>query len=87
MNKMTVGLRLDRETQDRLKKLAQVRDRSPHYLMTQAVETYLDREEAIEAENELMQSRWEVFALTGETLSQAEIETWARQLAKTGNTS
>lgn len=80
MTSSTVGLRLDAETQTRLKKLGQERDRSPHYLMKQAVEHYLAREEAIEAEKELTLARWEKFELTGEALPHDEVKNWAKSL-------
>ncbi len=80
MENSTVGLRLNQETQERLKILAKARDRSPHYLMKKAVEQYLVCEEAIEAEHELVQSRWNNFELTGETLDHSDIENWASGL-------
>ena len=66
MANSTVGLRLDEQTQARLKKLGEARDRSPHYLMKKAVEQFLTREEAIEAEDALLNERWEKYVLTGE---------------------
>ncbi|MGH1353600.1 MAG: CopG family ribbon-helix-helix protein [Thalassovita sp.] len=76
----TVALRLNEQTQDRLKALGQRRDRSPHYLMKEAVEKYLAEEEAVEAERDLMQARWERFELTGETVSHEDVKSWAKNL-------
>ncbi|MCP5082468.1 MAG: toxin-antitoxin system [Alphaproteobacteria bacterium] len=73
MTKATVALRLDSETQQRLKTLGEARDRSTHYLMKQAVEQFLAVEEGIEREKELMHVRWERFELTGESIEQAEV--------------
>ena len=81
----TVGIRLDEETQARLKKLGRNRDRSPHYLMKEAVETYLAREEIIEAEKMLIKERWEKFELTGETLSHDDVKDWAKSLSTPNN--
>ncbi len=75
MANATVGLRLDAQTQERLKKLGAARDRSPHYLMKQAVEQFLSREEEIEAEDQLLNDRWEKFVLTGESFIHEEAET------------
>jgi predicted transcriptional regulator len=47
MPNSTVGVRLSDETQQRLERLGQARDRSPHYLMKAAIEQFLDREEAL----------------------------------------
>ena len=77
---MAVGIRLDEDTQNRLKKLGESRDRSPHYLMKQAVETFLEHEEAIEAEKALLKSRWEKFEITGETVSHDDIKAWVKTL-------
>jgi len=83
MPKPTVAIRLSEETQDRLKALGQRRDRSPHYLMKEAVEKYLSDEEALEAELELMQKRWERFELTGETITHDNLKSWAEGLSTT----
>ena len=85
MANLTVGIRLDRTTQDRLKTLGKTRDRSPHYLMKEAVEKYLATEEAIEAERALVQSRWEKFDFTGEILNHDEVKSWAAALCAADN--
>ena len=81
MAQTTLGIRLDENTQKRLKKLGKSRDRSPHYLMKEAIEAYLTHEEAIESEKALMRERWQAFELTGETISQDEMKLWAASLA------
>ena len=80
MSNATVGLRLDHKTQERLRDLGKKRDRSPHYLMKEAIEGYLDQEEAIEAERELTKERWEKYALAGDSLSHEDVKDWARGL-------
>ena len=81
MGNATIGVRLSEETKRRLEALGQARDRSPHYLMKAALERFLDAEEALEAERQIMKSRWETFELTGETLDHAEVAAWAEGLA------
>lgn len=83
MPNSTVAVRLDAETQARLKALGSRRDRSPHYLMKEAVEQYLATEEAVEAELELMRDRWKRYELTGEHLTQDDMTAWAESLATT----
>lgn len=82
----TVGIRLDDATQARLKKLGAQRDRSPHYLMKEAITAWLAQEEAVEAEKALLQERWQAFAITGEAIAHDDIKAWARNpsAAKTG---
>ena len=81
MAKSTLGIRLDDDTQARLKKLGEQRDRSPHYLMKEAIDAYLKREEAVESEKELMVERWKAFELTGETLAHDDVKVWAASLS------
>jgi len=81
MPQSTVGLRLDETTQQRLKALSKTRDRSPHYLMKEAVERYLTVEEQIEAERQLMRARWENYEITGKTIAHEKIEKWAVSLS------
>ena len=80
MTQSTLGIRLDDDTQKRLKALGKTRDRSPHYLMKEAIEAYLKREEIIESEKALTQARWKKFSITGETVSHAEVEAWVNTL-------
>lgn len=84
MANATMGVRLSEETQQRLEALGKARDRSPHYLMKNAVERFLETEEALEAERQIVQSRWEKYELTGETVDHAEVEAWAASVRPTG---
>jgi predicted transcriptional regulator len=78
----TTGLRLSEKTKARLDALGKARARSPHYLMNEAIERFLDQEEAVDAEWKIVKSRWERFELTGEALDHSEIEAWAAELSK-----
>lgn len=82
MTKSVTALRLTDKTKSRLEALSKTRDRSPHYLMTKAVEQYLDHEEAVEAERQLVRSRWEKFELTGEAIDHSDVKAWAANLGK-----
>jgi predicted transcriptional regulator len=80
MANSTTGLRLSEEVLHRLDKLGKARDRSPHYLMKKAVERYLDIEESLEAEHQLINSRWQTYELTGEILEHKDVKAWAESL-------
>jgi predicted transcriptional regulator len=84
MPNSTVGVRLSDEIQQRLERLGQTRDRSPHYLMKAAIEQFLDREEALEAERHLVRERWARYELTGETVAHADVRAWAESLGQPG---
>ncbi len=62
------GIKLDGRTRARLKALAALRDRSPHWLMKTAIVEYLDREAAYERERREDMARWERYQLTWEAV-------------------
>ena len=72
-NTTTRGVKLDDRTQERLQALGALRDRSPHYLMKAAIETYLDREESYEREKQEDRERWEKYQLSGEAIPQQKV--------------
>jgi predicted transcriptional regulator len=78
----TQGIKLDDETQKRLKRLAEKRNRSPHWLMRSAIEDYLKREEQYEREKEEDMERWENYVLTGKAIGQEKVETWLKDLSQ-----
>lgn len=77
----TRGIKLDFLTQERLRSLGQKRDRSPHYLMKVAIESFLDREEAYEREKQEDQERYERYLLAGEAVPQEKAVAWLQSLA------
>ena len=76
------GVKLDASTEQRLKALGELRDRSPHYLMKAAIESFLDREEAYEREKQEDQQRWEQYQLTGEAVASEKAGAWLKSLAQ-----
>jgi predicted transcriptional regulator len=77
----TRGIKLDQETQDRLKALGALRGRSPHWVMKTAILEYLDREETYEREKLEDQERWERYQLTGEVVPHEQVATWLEEVA------
>ena len=67
--KTTMGVKLDDKIRVRLKALGEQKERSPHWLMTRAIEEYLDREEAYEHEKQEDMQRWQQYMDTGEYIS------------------
>ena len=76
----TMGVKLDEETRERLKSLGNIRDRSPHYLMRQAIQEYLDRQEEIEKERQITLERWERYEVTGESIAHDKVAAWLDSL-------
>ena len=84
MANSTMGVRLNEDIRLRLEALGKVRDRTPHYLMKSAVERFLEVEEALETERQLVKNRWQKFELTNEAVDHADVKTWAANLTATG---
>ena len=77
---VTMGVKLDPETKERLKTLGSIKDRSPHYLMREAIAQYLEREEAAEQERRLTLERWQRYELTGEAIDHGQVSEWIEKL-------
>lgn len=69
----TTGIKLDPETHERLKHLAEARDRSVHWLMKEAIGRYLTEEERFEREKAEDQARYQHFLDTGAHVSDEEM--------------
>lgn len=81
MDTTTMGVKLDSETRDRLKKLGEARHRSPHWLMREAIRRYLEVEERYEQEKAEDQTRYQAYLETGAHISHADMMAWLDQLA------
>jgi predicted transcriptional regulator len=71
-----VSLKLESGDHDRLKTLAEARQRSAHFLMKEAIHQYLDREEARQAFKDEALDSWRAFKETGRHLSGQELDDW-----------
>jgi len=78
----TQGIKLDENTQTRLKALAEKRKRSPHWLMRTAIESYLEHEEQFETEKAEDTARWEHYLITGKAIDGDRMEKLLQDLAK-----
>jgi predicted transcriptional regulator len=70
------AVKLDDETYTRLKALAEVWQRSPHWLMKEAIRQFIDREEEAEQIRRETLERWERFEATGEGVEHEAVEAW-----------
>lgn len=68
------GIKLDDKTRERLKQLGAKRNRSPHWLMREAIAQYLQKEENYERKKSEDLSRWENYLLTGKALDNKMVE-------------
>jgi len=74
--KTTMGVKLDEATRSRLKNLGKIKDRSPHWLMKDAISSYLDREEEIERRNQEADEAWKEYQRTGQSVSHEAMMEW-----------
>lgn len=78
---MATSIKLDVQETERLRALAAVRKRSPHWLMREAIREYLAREEARDALHERVQAAWEQLRAAGTQSAAAEAERLLETLA------
>lgn len=81
----TQGIKLDDDTQARLKSLAEKRKRTPHWLMRTAIEDYLAREEQYEKEKSEDMQAYEEYLRTGQAIDHEDVMMWLKDLADGNN--
>lgn len=82
---LATSIKIPGELRERLQNLAESRQRTPHALMLQAIETFVSREEKREAWRQEGMAAWEEYQRTGLHLTNAEVKEWLSRLAE-GNT-
>ena len=80
----TTSLKLDAEIKDRLQWLATARDRKPHYLMREAIQQYVEREEKREQFRQGALAAWNDYQESGLHLSAEEADAWLAKLEAGG---
>jgi predicted transcriptional regulator len=79
-NRSTTSLKLDAEIKTRLQQLAQLRRRSSHWLMREAIEQYVEREERREQLRQDALAAWAEYQATGLHVTAEEADAWLAQL-------
>jgi len=74
------SLKLDIETKARIQRLAASRRRTPHWILREAVEQYVEREEARERLRQDAVAAWEHYQETGLHVTEAEADRWLAKL-------
>jgi predicted transcriptional regulator len=70
------SIKLDDELKSRVQHLAKHRQRSAHWLMLEAIEQYVEREERREAFKQDTLKAWEDYQATGQHATADEVENW-----------
>jgi predicted transcriptional regulator len=79
-NPSTTSLKLDVATKERIRRLASARRRSPHWLMREAIEEYVDREEKREQFRRDAETSWAHYQTTGLHVTAEEADSWLAKL-------
>lgn len=75
-----VAIKIDQEIKDRVKRLANARHRTPHWLMREAISQYVDREEKREVFRQDALNAWNDYEVTGLHVSAEEADAWLAKL-------
>ena len=76
----TTSLKLDSETRERIQRLASARRRSPHWVMREAIEQYVEREEQREQLRQDALAAWTNYQTTGLHVTAEEVDAWLAKL-------
>ena len=76
----TTSLKLDLKIKRRLQRLASARRRSPHWIMREAIEQYVEREEKREQLRQDALAAWTNFQTTGLHVNAEEADAWLAKL-------
>lgn len=71
-----IAVKIDQETRDRVKRLAEARQRTPHWMMREAITQYLEREEKREALRQDAINAWKEYQSTGMHVGAEEVTAW-----------
>ena len=73
---MATTVKLDEELKSRIQHLADLRQRSAHWIMCEAIRDYVDREEAMENFKQEALASWTAYQETGRHLTGQEVSDW-----------
>ena len=73
---MATSLKIDDSLKSRVHNLATRQRRSPHWIMLEAIQQYVDREETRERFTQEALASWAAFQETGRHLTGQEVRAW-----------
>jgi len=75
-----VAIKIEPEIKERVKRLADARQRTPHWLMLEAIRQYVEREEKREAFRQDAIMAWNEYQATGLHVTMEEADAWLAKL-------
>ena len=76
MAAVSTSIKLDLEIKERVQRLASSRKRTPHWVMKEAIEQYVAREETRDESWKEALAAWEDYKKTGLHLTLEEVDAW-----------
>ena len=73
---MATSVKLDDDLKSRIQHLADTRHRSAHWIMREAIRSYVEREEAREDFKQEALASWTAYQETGRHLTGQEVRNW-----------
>ncbi len=73
---MAVSVKIDDDLKDRIQHLAGLRQRSAHWIMREAIQQYVEREEARESFRQEALASWQAYRETGRHVTGQEARAW-----------
>lgn len=71
-----IAIKIDQDTRDRVKRLAEARHRTSHWVMREAINQYVEREEKREAFRQDAINAWNEYQETGLHVNGDEVIEW-----------
>lgn len=81
MSVAVTSIKLDADLKDRVSSLAKARRRAPHWIMREAINEYVVREETRQRWAEEARASWEHYQQTGLHITHEEVGEWLKKLA------
>ena len=75
---MATSIKLDEDLKNRIQNLANIRHRSAHWIMREAIREYIEREEARESFRQETIESWTAYQETGRHLTNQEVRNWLK---------
>ena len=73
---MAASVKLNEDLKKRVQHLADVKQRSAHWIMREAIRHYVEREEARENFKQEALASWKAYQETGQHLTRQEVSDW-----------
>ena len=75
---MATSIKIDDDLKGRVQHLATLRQRTPHWIMREAIAQYVQREESRESFKQEALASWTSYQETGRHLAGPEVQSWLK---------